>query len=806
MIELAQLRGRLAAVITATVAARPAEARSSAVEAGAPQPAHQGSGWVAEAPAPRAAPRFDGGSRAVLALAALMVVGSVALTAYRITQPDDGYRLWLDGSPEQERSGGLLLAGGDRAILSVDGSYADEIVAGALSLRPRPPESWRVGGTPTYFIRSPYGDVRGSVLLGPGTSLAAQNPQNLFDLASLAFLPLAVLVFARRPRLVAAQVLLIYAALLLASTISRAATSGWSELRLADLFAPLAFWPTFLLNTGAFGWLLLAHFALVFPRPTPFYLRYRRAALAALYGLPAAWLVGSAAWSVAAGQALQFFQLALWMNVAAIVGSAVALLWSLVHGYRHARDEVERAQVRWGGLGLAILSLWICLMVAGVMLAWAGFTNAALLEAGWQASTYVVLAPPLFLGIAILRYRLFDIDLVLNRALVYGALTVFLAALYGAILAGLSLLFQGVGSWWLTLLAVGAAGALFHPLRERVQRWVNRAMYGDRDEPYAALDRLSDRLGGAIDPDAVLPTIVATIADSLRVPYAAIVGADGAVLAEHRAQGAVAPVGAGELQLPLAHQGEALGQLVVAPRAGEPGFGAADIRLLHGLARQAGAAVHAARLTLDLRRSRERLVVAGEEERRRLQRDIHDGLGPTLAGLTLKLDAARNLLATDGAAADALLRELRDQIQGAVGEIRRLVYALRPPALDQLGLLGAIEDLAEQYGEQVVVALDLPEHVPALPAAAEVAAYRIVQEALTNVVRHSGARRCDVRVGFDGARLVVAISDDGRGIAPGYRGGVGLRSMCARTEELGGSFAVTAGQEGGTEVRATIPI
>ncbi len=194
--------------------------------------------------------------------------------------------------------------------------------------------------------------------------------------------------------------------------------------------------------------------------------------------------------------------------------------------------------------------------------------------------------------------------------------------------------------------------------------------------------------------------------------------------------------------LPLLHHGEPVGSLVLGLRPGESGFSSADRRLLGDLARQAGVAVSTVRLTADLQRSRERLVTAREEERRRLRRDLHDGLGAQLAGLTVQAGVLRGLIAKDPVAADDLAAELRTELRTAIADIRRLVHGLRPPALDELGLAGALQRLAERIGFDgaVRVAVDVGD-LPPLPAAAEVAAYRIAQEALTNVVRHAAAGR-----------------------------------------------------------------
>jgi signal transduction histidine kinase len=249
------------------------------------------------------------------------------------------------------------------------------------------------------------------------------------------------------------------------------------------------------------------------------------------------------------------------------------------------------------------------------------------------------------------------------------------------------------------------------------------------------------------------------------------------------------------------------GELLLGPRAGEESFSPADQRLLEDLARQADAAVHAVRLTSDLQHSRERLVTAREEERRRLRRDLHDGRGPTLGSLPLKLDVAGDLLESDRAAARELLSGLKSQARSAVADIRRLVYELRPPALDELGLVGAVREAAAQCGaDGLPVSVEAPEELPPLPAAVEVAAYRITQEAMTNVVRHAGANRCEVRIALDDATLRLEVADDGRGIGGDRGTGVDLNSMRERAEELGGRSIIESLPEGGTRVRASLPL
>jgi signal transduction histidine kinase len=230
---------------------------------------------------------------------------------------------------------------------------------------------------------------------------------------------------------------------------------------------------------------------------------------------------------------------------------------------------------------------------------------------------------------------------------------------------------------------------------------------------------------------------------------------------------------------------------------------------LEDLARQAGVAAHAVRLTADLQRSRERLVTSREEERRRLRRDLHDGLGAQLAGLNVQAGVLRRLIPHDPEAADGLVVELREEMRAAIGDIRRLVYDLRPPALDDLGLSGALERLAERYGAEgdgLRVRIETPEQLPPLPAAVEVAVYRVAQEALTNVVRHAGAGECIVRLATANGWLKMEITDNGIGIAEEHDPGVGLLSMRERAAELGGSCEIESPTAGGTRLLVHLPL
>ena len=315
--------------------------------------------------------------------------------------------------------------------------------------------------------------------------------------------------------------------------------------------------------------------------------------------------------------------------------------------------------------------------------------------------------------------------------------------------------------------------------------------------------RLGRRLESALAPEAVLPTIVETVAQALNLPYAAILLQHGAVVETAAVYGA--PVEQ-PLVLPLTYQSDVVGQFVLGPRRRGDAFSPADQRLLEDLARQVAPAAHAVRLSADLQRSRERLVTAREEERRRLRRDLHDGLGPALGSLTLQLDTARALVTRDPVAGDALLVELKGQVQASLDDIRRLVYALRPLTLDDLGLVSALrEQVARCHQPGRSITLHTPASLPALPAADR-------GGALSH--RAGGAdqrgppcprlRACSALGSRTSARLEMR--DDGRGLPADYQAGVGMVSMRERAAELGGTCLIEPGVGGGTRVVVRLPL
>ena len=503
-------------------------------------------------------------------------------------------------------------------------------------------------------------------------------------------------------------------------------------------------------------------------------------------------------------------------------------VYAQVYRYFRLASPVERQQLKWVVLGLAV---WVFTAFALLPLDALLTSRAAGMDPARALLLSVIpdtifqvtlLFIPVSIAISVLRYRLWDIDIIINRTLVYGALTGVIIIAFVILVGFLSVLVQSSGNTIIAIVATGLVALLFNPLRQRLQRGVNHLMYGERDDPYVALSRLGRRLEASLTPEAVLPTVVTTVRDVLRLPYVAIYlqyDSQGYKIVAESASPTMRIVGGRIIVpgmnregrcIPLIHQGETVGYIVLGPRAPNEAFSSTDLRLLDDLAPQVGVAVHTVRLTADLQRSREQLVLAREEERRRLRRDLHDGLGPQLAGLALKLETLRNRL-RDDPLADSLLADLAKRTQDATADIRHLVYELRPPTLDELGLVSALRESVAQFTHQgcndLMITFDAPERLPQLPAAVEVAVYRIAQEAVTNVIRHAEARTCFVRLGLDESAgyLCLEVQDDGKGLLTKRRAGVGLNSMRERAEELGGTFKVTPVPTGGTLLTARFP-
>jgi two-component system, NarL family, sensor kinase len=434
--------------------------------------------------------------------------------------------------------------------------------------------------------------------------------------------------------------------------------------------------------------------------------------------------------------------------------------------------------------------LWLVL-AAGLALALGG--PAMFLLGGLLPGVVVVLAVPLALVVGVLRPDAADIRQLTVQGVVLGVVALLYVAVFSGILGGVR---AAGGQPSIGALAVLGAvlAAAFQPTRTVLRGVVDELLFGSRADPGRAVSDVGERL--ADDPVLALRAL----RQALVLPYAALV-AGGTVVA---ASGTATTTTRAR---PLRAGPDAVGELVVGLRSGELRLRPGDETVLDVLAPALGQALHARLLAAELQRSRGEVISGVEEERRRLRRDLHDGLGPTLTGVAYTADAARNLLTTDPAAADALLAGLRADTTGAIGEVRRLVEGLRPPMLDELGLVGAVRQRARQLrtadGRALAVTLDAPDPLPPVPAAVEVAAFRIVVESLTNVCRHAGTDRAAVRVGLTGDRLELEVTDDGTG-GP-WVPGVGLTAMRERAEAVGGTCTAAPTPTGG-RVTARLPL
>lgn len=481
-------------------------------------------------------------------------------------------------------------------------------------------------------------------------------------------------------------------------------------------------------------------------------------------------------------------------------------VWALVVRLRRSAGAERKALVSLL-LGVTVL---VAVMLAGrsVLGPWSDLVDvlAALLMAG------VLLA-------AVLRRHLDGVSLVVHHAFVLTVLGALVVALYVLVVAAVASTGPELSRFGGGVVAAVAALAV-GPLRARLLRWVDRLMRGDRRDPFVAVSRLADSAHRAPSLGGVLDRVAGSVAASLRVPTVraeafGLVGGfptrpphDDAAAGDAASGLTPSPsnVSAVSVRVPLLAGERQVGVLAVTPQLGRR-LRADEVRLLGELGRHAGVAVDAVHLAEQVAGHHRALVTAREEERRRLGRELHDDLGPTVAGLSMQLGALRPLVRTDPDAVVARLARLEDAAAGALVDIRRVAHELRPPVLDQLGIGRAVRQVAESLDlllvEEVV-------DVGVLPAAVEVAAYRIASEALNNVARHAGTR--EVRLGLRrlGENLVLTVADDGCGPAGGgtaERGqGLGTTTMRERAEELGGTLTVRPGPEGGTVVTAVLPL
>ncbi len=499
----------------------------------------------------------------------------------------------------------------------------------------------------------------------------------------------------------------------------------------------------------------------------------------AAFGGPA-WLATALTWAVA-------------VSAVAAIGALLTAWWPV----RRGTDDP--------------LPAWLA---AGAIAAWLAFMPTLLSLGRWALTDNDVVAPVLVLatvpllvggaGVAAIRDSASPIVGLSHRTLEWAVLASGIVAIYTGVVVGLGSFIGGSGPTWLLVAATGAIALALEPVRRHIRWLVDHLVYGARDDPLAVVQRIVDHLG-ADAGDELLQGLVVSLQDELRLDAVAI---ELRVPDGWQPAASIGPPTPHRHVVPLSHRGELVGRLILGWE-GRPALGERDERIFDQIAGPLSLAVGWAQLTDDLRRSSVAIVSAREEERRRLRRDLHDGLGPSLTGVSLGLRTVVGQLGRvpDNAAVDpsfGLLVRIADEVDTVVVDLKRIVRDLRPTALDQLGLIDAVAEFTRGFGDVVDVRLVLPPHAVELPAAVEVATYRIVTEAVTNVVRHARATHCWLTITTEPS-VVIDVVDDGVGIGADDCRGVGITAMHERAAELGGSVHVLPNRPRGTRVHVLLP-
>ncbi len=522
-----------------------------------------------------------------------------------------------------------------------------------------------------------------------------------------------------------------------------------------------------------------------------------------------------------AGPAGHVFDVLGGAGAALIVVTGLAALVSLVFRYRRA-GTVEREQLKWlvyaGGLIVAAVLVTVPIAPFISPDAASNLQNAT--------SSGSIALVPIAIGIAIFRYHLYDIDIVINKTLVYGSLAVFITAVYVAIVVGVGSLAQrGVRpSLALSIAATAVVAIAFQPVRERVQRLANRLVYGRRATPYEVLADFAGRMAGAYAVEDLLPRMARILAEGAAATRADVWLKSGEVFHDSAAWPAGAPplpparataagvpaYAAADRILPVRYQGEVLGALSVSKRPGESLTPTED-RLLADLAGQVGLVLKNAGLREELlarleeiRASRQRLVAAQDSERRRIERNIHDGAQQQLVALAIKLSLTESMIGTDTDGERELLSELRQDAAGAAEDLRGLARGIYPPLLASQGLAAALEAQARKAPVPTTVTAD---GVGRYQQEMEAAVYFCVLEALQNVAKYAGATRAEVKLTASGHDLRFEVTDDGAGFDSDSRGyGTGLQGMADRLHAHGGSLDVRSVPGAGATIAGRLPV
>ncbi|MGZ8605190.1 MAG: histidine kinase, partial [Actinomycetota bacterium] len=481
--------------------------------------------------------------------------------------------------------------------------------------------------------------------------------------------------------------------------------------------------------------------------------------------------------------------------------------------FRRSSGE-EREQLKWLASAVALMAVALTVFaLVGLASDWSADPQGGDLTENFVIASIV--AVPVAIGIGVLKYRLYDIDVVINKAVVYGALAVFITVVYVAIVVGVGAAFGSQRNPVLSAAAAAVVALAFQPARRRAQHLANVLVYGKRATPYEVLSELSSRFAGTYSLDDALPRLARVTSEAVGAERSRVwLRRDGELRpaaswpgepagdARPLEGGALPAFGERETAFPVRHQGELLGAISVVSLPSEPLDGAKE-KLLGDVAAQAGLVLRNVALLEDLRASRKRIVSAQDERARTLERNIHDGAQQQLVALTVKLRLAQGYLATDPGKAQGMLHELQAEAQSALEDLRDLARGIYPPLLADKGLAAAIGAQARKSGLPVRVDGD---GVGRYPQDVEAAVYFCTLEALQNVAKYAGASSVVVRLGETDGQLDFEIVDDGVGFDPVTTPrGSGLQNMADRVEALGGSLRVRSEPAAGTAVTGLVP-
>src|SRR5262245_37493294 len=505
-------------------------------------------------------------------------------------------------------------------------------------------------------------------------------------------------------------------------------------------------------------------------------------------------------------------------RTAAILVAAFSSISSLVVRFRRARGE-ERQQIKW--LMLVALAALILFLFLGLFGLGSEGGDDGVDDTIWAILVVVLLVGiPVATALAIFRYRLYDVDVVISKTIVYTGLALFITAAYVAIVVGVgALLGSGRSDATLQIVATATVAVAFQPARQRIQHVANRLVYGKRATPYEVMASFGHRMAAVPNVDDVLPDMAETAARGVGATNAQVTLelGDGSHRSVTWPPGE--PAGQPTFALPIGHAGERIGEIAVVKKANEP-LRPAERALLEDLAGNAGPALHNVLLasdleakaselavqTLEIERSRERLVTARDAQRRRLERELRDGVGTQLAGIRDEIGSDADRVAAEAGVVERSLDDLGARANTALEELREVARGIFPPLLVDQGLAAALDALCRKSGPDTRFSADGSAARTRFDPAAENAVYFCCVQAVQNAQRHAPGATITIELSADGDALVFVVRDDGPGFDPAAAtSGEGMQILTDRVAALGGSIAVESTPGRGTTVTGRVP-